>query len=458
MKHSTLKKKWTLVTTVITFLIIFIFCLLIIYAISSLLKQNELTKAENSVDDVLNLLDTKPFNNINAIEYNSVTDSYQKVIIFNRNGEQLLENSNTSDIQFSPEFKPYQTRNIKIITKDMHSYIVVFSPADTNYFKGYVVVIHSLDVYDSLLNFMTYLALIFGLIALFATAIISYIFSSQVTKPLNIITDKMTQIRKDGFQEKLQVQTNYEETDALIDTFNSMMGKLENSFNQQRQFVEDASHELRTPLQIIQGHLNLIKRWGKKDPLVLEESLNISLEEMNRITKLVEELLLLTKGDIHLNENITERVDVNLEIKSRINALQKLHKDYHFKFISNENSIYLNINAFHLEQVLLIFIDNAIKYDKKNKKIEIETQLHKNQVSIFITDYGVGIPEEDQSHIFDRFYRVDKSRSRQQGGNGLGLSIAKKIVNHYHGHISVKSKLNEKTTFTLTFNENSNQH
>ncbi|MDM8328534.1 histidine kinase dimerization/phospho-acceptor domain-containing protein, partial [Staphylococcus felis] len=126
---------------------------------------------------------------------------------------------------------------------------------------------------------------------------------------MNIITEKMTQIRRDGFQEKLHIQTNYDETDALIDTFNNMMIKLEDSFNQQRQFVEDASHELRTPLQIIQGHLNLIQRWGKKDPLVLEESLNISIEEINRITKLVEELLMLTKDDVRLYENIIEQVD-----------------------------------------------------------------------------------------------------------------------------------------------------
>jgi two-component system sensor histidine kinase ArlS len=92
------------------------------------------------------------------------------------------------------------------------------------------------------------------------------------------------------------------------------MAQLEESFNQQRQFVEDASHELRTPLQIIQGHLNLIQRWGKKDPAILEESLDISLEEMSRITKLVEELLLLTKENNSVNDREIESVDINKEI------------------------------------------------------------------------------------------------------------------------------------------------
>ena len=102
------------------------------------------------------------------------------------------------------------------------------------------------------------------MIATFITAMVSYFFSAQITKPLILMSNKMQQIRRDGFQEKVDLVTNYEETDNLIVTFNEMMFQLEESFNQQRQFVEDASHELRTPLQIIQGHLNLIQRWGKK--------------------------------------------------------------------------------------------------------------------------------------------------------------------------------------------------
>ena len=451
MKQSTLKTKWTFVTTLITFLIIFIFCLLIIYAISSLLKQNEFQKAERSADDLYNLLETKPEKNITALEYSSVTDSYQKVILYDEHGHKLLENSNTTNIQFSPPFHPHETRNIKIIRNDKGAYITVSNPVDTGHFKGYATIVHSLDVYDDLLNFITYLALIFGFIALFVTACISYFFSSQITQPINIITEKMTQIRRNGFQEKLEVPTNYEETDALIDTFNSMMVKLENSFNQQKQFVEDASHELRTPLQIIQGHLNLIQRWGKKDPDILEESLNISLEEINRITKLVEELLLLTKDDSRLTDNQTEKVDVNEEIKNRIHSLQQIHPDYQFNFSSNLDFIYLDINSFHLEQILLIFLDNAIKYDTQNKHVSIATKLINNQVLIKITDRGMGIPQADQAHIFDRFYRVDKSRSRQQGGNGLGLSIAHKMVKLYNGRISVKSEVGQFTTFIISF-------
>ena len=208
-----------------------------------------------------------------------------------------------------------------------------------------------------------------------------------------------------------------------------MMYQLEESFNQQRQFVEDASHELRTPLQIIQGHLNLIQRWGKKDAAILEESLDISLEEMNRITKLVEELLLLTKDNTNTKFKELENVEINHEISSRIKSLEQLHQDYTFEFEPYTKPINIKIDRYQLEQVLIIFIDNAMKYDQINKYIHIQTNLKNKQISIEITDHGVGIPKEDIEFIFDRFYRVDKSRSRKLGGNGLGLSIAKKLSN-----------------------------
>ena len=452
MKQPTLKTKWTLVTTVITFLTIFIFCLLIIYAVGSLLKQNELEKAEHSADELKHLLATRPLKDITPLEFGSVTNNYQKAILYDQKGKHIIESTNTPNIQFTPEFQKTSSRSIGIITNSDGSFIVVSNPVNTDFFNGYATIIHPLDVFDDLLNFITYLALIFGLIALFVTATISYAFSSQITKPINIITEKMTQIRRNGFQEKLEVPTNYEETDALIDNFNSMMVKLEDSFNQQRQFVEDASHELRTPLQIIQGHLNLIQRWGKKDPAVLEESLTISIEEMNRITKLIEELLLLTKDDPRSIEYQTEEVDVNLEIKNRLHSLEQIHPDYQFNFETNQDFIYLNMNAFHLEQILLIFIDNAIKYDQINRNICIKTKFVNNRVLIEIKDHGMGIPKEDQEHIFDRFYRVDKSRSREQGGNGLGLSIALKLVKLYGGHITVNSEEGAFTIFTISFN------
>ncbi|RIM29228.1 GHKL domain-containing protein, partial [Staphylococcus cohnii] len=125
--------------------------------------------------------------------------------------------------------------------------------------------------------------------------------------------------------------------------------------------------------------------------------------------------------------------------------------DYIFEFEPYHKPLNIKIDRYQFEQVLVIFIDNAMKYDQVNKYIQIQTNLRNKQISIEITDHGVGIPKEDIDFIFDRFYRVDKSRSRKLGGNGLGLSIAKKIIELNHGTIHVESEVGKYTTFKITF-------
>lgn len=451
MKQRKLKYKWMLITTFITFITIVLFCLVIIFFLKDALHDSELDEAERSSDDIINLFHAKPLDEISALDLNASLENFQEVTIFNTKGKKLLQTANEnlpsvpSNIGFShPE-------RVKIIKYKGVDYLAITERIHTQNFNGYSVLIHSLENYEHLVQSLYIVAIAFGLIATFITAIVSYIVSSQITKPIVTMSNKMNQIRRDGFQNKLELTTNYEETDNLIATFNEMMFHIEETFNQQRQFVEDASHELRTPLQIIQGHLNLIQRWGKKDPAVLEESLNISIEEMNRITKLVEELLLLTKDNVKNGQVEKELVDINSEILSRVNSLKQLHPDYTFDIELDEKPLKLNMNRHQFEQLILIFIDNAMKYDVENKLIQIKTQLKNKQISIEITDHGLGIPKQDLEFIFDRFYRVDKSRARSQGGNGLGLSIADKIVQLNGGFIQVESEVDHYTTFKIIF-------
>ncbi|WP_432716946.1 HAMP domain-containing histidine kinase [Staphylococcus equorum] len=451
MKQRKLKTKWMMITTTITFSTIFIFSLIIIFFLSNSLRHNEFTEAERSSSDIVNLFETKQIEDITPLDLNASLGNFQKVILYNDDGNKLMETSNDNTIGYTPNFATKDANQASIKNHHNTEYLTITQRIDSQSFKGYSVIVHSLEDYNTLVNSLYFIALIFGIIATFITAIVSYFFSSQITKPLILMSNKMQQIRRDGFQEKVELNTNYEETDNLIVTFNEMMFQLEESFNQQRQFVEDASHELRTPLQIIQGHLNLIQRWGKKDAAILEESLDISLEEMIRITKLVEELLLLTKDNNNSRDGEIENVDINQEITSRIKSLKQLHQDYKFEFEAFPKPLNIKINRYQLEQILIIFIDNAMKYDQHNKHIHIQTNLRNKQISIEITDHGVGIPKEDIEFIFDRFYRVDKSRSRKLGGNGLGLSIAKKIIELNHGTIHVESEIGKYTTFKITF-------
>ncbi|PTE34678.1 two-component sensor histidine kinase, partial [Staphylococcus gallinarum] len=375
MKQRKLRTKWMIITTTITFLTIFFFSIIIIFFLSSSLRHNELDEAERSSEDIQKLFDTKKLSEITPLDLNAALGNFQKVMLFNEDGKKIIETSNSHSIDISPRLQKTDINHVIVKNEHNNDYLVITRHIDMPNFKGYSVVVHSLEDYNALVSSLYFLALIFGVIATFITAIISYFFSSQITKPLILMSNKMQQIRRDGFQEKVELTTNYEETDNLIVTFNAMMYQLEESFNQQRQFVEDASHELRTPLQIIQGHLNLIQRWGKKDAAILEESLDISLEEMNRITKLVEELLLLTKDNTNTKFKELENVEINHEISSRIKSLEQLHQDYTFEFEPYAKPINIKIDRYQLEQVLIIFIDNAMKYDQINKYIHIQTNL-----------------------------------------------------------------------------------
>ncbi len=451
MKQRKLKYKWMLITTFITFITIVLFCLVIIFFLKDALHDSELDEAERSSDDIINLFHAKPLDEISALDLNASLENFQEVTIFNTKGKKLLQTTNENLPSVPSNIGLSHTERVKIIKYKGVDYLAITERIHTKNFNGYSVLIHSLENYEHLVQSLYIVAIAFGLIATIITAIVSYIVSSQITKPIVTMSNKMNQIRRDGFQNKLELTTNYEETDNLIATFNEMMFHIEETFNQQRQFVEDASHELRTPLQIIQGHLNLIQRWGKKDPAVLEESLNISLEEMNRITKLVEELLLLTKDNVKSGQLEKELVDINSEILSRVKSLKQLHPDYTFDVELDEKPLKLKMNRHQFEQLILIFIDNAMKYDTENKLIQIKTQLKNKQISIEITDHGLGIPKQDLEFIFDRFYRVDKSRARSQGGNGLGLSIADKIVQLNGGFIHVESEVDQYTTFKIIF-------
>ncbi len=451
IKRRKLKYKWMMITTLITFTTILLFCLIIIFFLKDTLRNSELDEAERSSSDIANLFHSKSLDQISPLDLNASLENFQEVIIFDDRGKKLIQTSNENAINYDKKVDINHPERIHIHKSHGINYLIITEPIHSKDFSGYSVLIHSLQNYDNLVRSLYIVALAFGLIATIITAGISYIFSSQITKPIVTMSNKMNQIRRDGFQNKLELTTNYEETDNLIVTFNDMMYQIEESFNQQRQFVEDASHELRTPLQIIQGHLNLIQRWGKKDPEVLEESLDISIEEVNRITKLVEELLMLTKDRVNSNVLECENVDINNEIQTRVKSLRQLHPKYTFETELTSKPIHLKINRHQFEQLLLIFLDNAMKYDTDNKYITITTQLKNKLVSIEITDHGMGIPKADLKFIFDRFYRVDKSRARSQGGNGLGLSIAQKIVQLNGGTIEVSSEVQSFTTFKIQF-------
>lgn len=450
MNKNSLKYKWLRLSTLIISFTYLIFSTLLIYFTSLYLRDLEERGLDRTLEELQHIYETQPINTISRNDIITSLYDEQTMILYTRSGN-IVTTEPTNQLSDLPiDFVPVSDKVITSLETDDGNFIVGRTNIDTMYWNGYLTVIHPLNNYYLIIRTMVLIALIIGFLSILFTSIVSYFFSTQMVKPIRSIANQLKRIEGEGVSERLSLSTDTEETDYMVTSFNNMMDSLEESFNQQKQFVEDASHELRTPLQIIQGHLKLINRWGKNDPKILEESLNISIDELNRINKLVEELLLLTKNNPRQLEE-TETVNIIDEINSRVDSMKKIHPDYHFAVEHSGDYIPLQINNHHLEQLLLIFLDNAVKYDTEYKYIITKTKKYNEYFDIIIMDHGIGIPEEDIENVFNRFYRVDKSRSRQQGGNGLGLSIGKKLIENYKGKVWFESEEGNFTKVIIRF-------
>ncbi|CAJ1179581.1 Adaptive-response sensory-kinase SasA [Companilactobacillus crustorum] len=222
------------------------------------------------------------------------------------------------------------------------------------------------------------------------------------------------------------------------------------SWKQQTEFVNDAAHELRTPLTIIQGKLEYMLTKPNKKIIDEAEAISVSLDEVNRLNSLTNNLLVLARSDSATTKLNFELTKPDFFLKDPIEP---------FKDIINSQSKVFQINLIHrptlyldrdkIKQLLIILLDNATKYTPKNGTIKIYDQMEGSKYQFVISDTGVGVVDKDKNKIFDRFYRVDKSRNTNSGGHGLGLAIAKQIVTVHKGHIYVRNNLPHGSEFVV---------
>ena len=232
----------------------------------------------------------------------------------------------------------------------------------------------------------------------------------------------------------------------LSETFNHMMERIETSMRKQRQFISDASHEFKTSLTIIEGYTSLIRRWGFENIDLHREALDAVHAESTRMKQVTYQLLELAELEHETKLTISDFDLVSL-CKETIQLLQPLSSKEILLFPSAK-SLLIEADRLQIKQVLLITLDNALKY--ANQRIEIHLENQDSHLCIRIVDDGIGIPSEELPFIFERFYRVDRSRSRQTGGSGLGLAIAKSIVNLHHGTIQMNSDRNSGTEVIIS--------
>lgn len=273
---------------------------------------------------------------------------------------------------------------------------------------------------------------------------ISKKFYNKFIPPLRNIQEITNKINLDSLDTDVKTENNFIEFISIIHSYKNMLSRLKKQTNAQIDFVNSASHELKTPIFIIGGYVDLIKRWGASDKNILMESLDSIEEETKNMSTLVTKLLFLAKDN---KDSLDfQKIYVSNIIEEIIEHLKLIYPKQEINFIPNNAVIYSD--SYLIKQLFLNLIENAVKYGLNNP-IDISIS-QSNNITVSIKDYGIGISKEDLEHIFDRFFRVDKARSRNMGSHGLGLSIVKNIIEVLKGDLEIKSKLNKGTTVHVT--------
>ncbi len=298
-------------------------------------------------------------------------------------------------------------------------------------------------------EFSNNLLLIF-VIALALAAGVGYWLAGVALQPINEATATALAITRTGsLKRRVPIRRQrMDEIGALISTFNEMLDRLEELFEKQRRFTGDISHELRSPLTTILGNLSLLRRAKHLPPEEQREMLDEMYSEAERMHRLISDLLLLSQADSGLSIN---RAPVELDTLlleayrlARRRADGKL--DIH---LSHEDRAVVTGDADRLRQVLDNLINNAIRYTPAGGRIDLSLHCTGDEAVITVADTGQGIAPDDLKHIFDRFYRADKARTRAAGGTGLGLSIVKWIVDAHNGRIEVESTVGQGSVFRI---------
>ncbi len=369
------------------------------------------------------------------------------LIIINRQGTIVVQSSNLAGFNdlLDPDnlgtqevyrLVPHEDTLLRVLT------VPVFDGQQQ--LIGHIQVARLLDNFE-IFNRVLSRALLISLGAAIASLVVLAVMTSTLFRPLEDIATVARQItRADDLSRRVPHSNRTDEIGELARAFNQTLERLDRLFRSQQRFLADVSHELRTPLTSVRGNLDLMSRFGRYD----EESMSVIQDEMERMSRLLGDLLLLARADtggLPLRHLPVELDNVLFEVYRQVSRIEK---PVAVELTDVDQAIILG-DEDRLKQLLLNLVDNGIKYTPPGGVVRLSLAKANGWAQLTVSDTGVGIPAEDLPHIFDRFYRVDKARSRAQGGSGLGLAIAKWIVQAHGGGIGVESTPGQGTTFRI---------
>jgi signal transduction histidine kinase len=424
-----------------------------VYLLVSILLINHIdNQLEVTVSDIVRVTRVNPVGDISVVEFPSLdTTANIYVQIWGRNGRLMTSSPSVAQINESldaenlsidhPVF--HETRFRGVHLRVLNVPLIIEGRR-----VGTLQAAASLDVVDAAREVLLYIMGIATIIAVMLAAFGSWLAVGRALAPLDAITDTVEQInRADDLARRIPYDGPEEdEIGSLIEAFNQTLERLETLFTSQQRFLADVSHELRTPLTVIKGNVDLIRRMKSLD----EESLASIDQEAGRLSRLVGGLLLLAQaesGKVSLNIKPVELDTLLLEVFQEMKVLAGEKVNLHLTEI---DQVQVNGDRDRLKQVLLNLVGNAIQYTPQGGDVFLSLGKVAEQARLIVRDTGSGIPAEDLPHIFERFYRAEKSRTRNKStGFGLGLAITQWIVDKHGGRIEVDSNGIQGTTFCI---------
>ena len=284
------------------------------------------------------------------------------------------------------------------------------------------------------------------LLVVLLSGVMTYWLTGKALSPLRKMAGQMETIQAQNLAQPVEVPGTEDEVAHLAKSFNAMLSRLGKSFETQKRFSANAAHELRTPLAVIQARLDLLDRKSKELPGDCAESLEILAAQTERLSHLVEELLQMARLEtVQKSDQISlpallEEILCDLEEVAQKNGVKMVQHPSEGELVGNDALLY---------RAIYNVIENSIKYNHTGGQVSVQSNVEKGQIIVTISDSGRGIPAEDQKQVFDPFFRVDKSRSRQMGGCGLGLALTKAIIELHGGQIRIVSSSPKGTTIRI---------
>ncbi|CCU78003.1 Two-component sensor histidine kinase [Halanaerobium saccharolyticum subsp. saccharolyticum DSM 6643] len=448
-KKSKISWKITILYAFMFMMLLFLVNLSIYFFLSSFIDDNIQKSINNTTELVLSQFSGigDPVNFFETDILQQISRSEENIFfrVLDKDGKVNAQSKYLEDmnIPISAEIEEFRSGSKIMAVKTIPVNKFVFS-------RGYLQVVRDITFEKNFLDFLIIVLTIAAGIGALISVFLGYFTTKKMLSPINKVTETAREISSSDLGRRLEVSGPDDELKKLALTFNSMLDRLEKSFKSQKQFVSDASHELRTPISVIKGYVDLLDRWGKEKEDVRDEAIDAIKKETENMKQLMENLLLLARGDDSELKKEEELFNFNNLIKKIVKEFKLMEADINLSFEENTKiKFYGDKNLFR--QLFRIFLDNAVKFTSQKGEIKIKLDKMNSEKFYFsIEDDGPGISKEDLPFIFDRFYQADKSRTRKnKKGSGLGLAIAKQIIESYDGKINIESEEAEGTKFII---------